>query len=76
MSQQSQMTPEQEKRVADAKEAIDAVCDNYKVALVPSITVTPFGNQGTIGIVPQKEDSRILVPKINEKKILNNGRGD
>lgn len=70
MSQQSQMTPEQEKRVSEAKEAIDAVCDNYKVALVPSLTLTPFGNQGTIGIVPQKEDNRIVVPQINAKKIL------
>jgi hypothetical protein len=71
--EQQKLTPEQEKRVADAKEAIDAVCDNYKVALVPSMTLTPFGSSGTIGIVPQKEDSRILVPKINEKKILGGG---
>ena len=71
MPEQQQLTPDQDKRVKDAKEGIDAVCENYKVVLVPSITLTPFGVSGHgIGIVPQKEENRIVVPQINQKKIL------
>jgi hypothetical protein len=72
----SPFTPEQEKRISLAKEAIDAVCNNYKVILVPSMTFTPYGiTDHGVGIMPQKEESRIMVPKVNEKKIIQDGKG-
>ncbi len=76
MDKKSPFTPEQEKRIKAAKESIDAVCENYQVILVPSLTLTPFGiTDHGVGIMPKKEDSRIMVPKINPKKVLGSPNG-
>jgi hypothetical protein len=67
---QRALTDDEKKRVEAAREAIDAICDNYHVALVPTMVVMQ-GNivQHSVGILPQKEERRIVVPEINKDKI-------
>lgn len=66
----SQLNEEQRNRVESCREAIDAVLDNYKCALVPTIVIMQ-GNivSHNVGIWPQKEESRIVVPTIKSKEI-------
>jgi hypothetical protein len=72
-----ELTKEQKNRIEACREAVDGVLDNYKCALVPQLTIM----QGqiishNIAILPQKEDKRIIVPRINEDKVrkgINNG---
>lgn len=70
-----QFTEEQTKRIKACQEAIDGVLDNYKCVMVPSLTIM----QGQIvshgiGIFPEKEEKRIIVPKVDTSKInLNKG---
>lgn len=68
-----EFSPDQKKRVEACQEAIEGVLDNYKCALVPSLTIIQGRISHTVGILPQKEENRILVPKINKDKINLNG---
>ena len=69
------LTDDQKKRVLACQEAIDGVLDNFKCALVPQLVIM----QGqivshSVGIFPEKEEKRIIVPKINEKKLNLGGK--
>ena len=65
-----EMTKDQKERVNGAKDAIDAILDNFKVQLVPQLMI--IGGQivqHTVGMVPEPEDNRIVVPKIDPSKL-------
>ena len=73
------LSKEDMERIKKAQEAIDAVCDEYRVALVPQLMIVQ-GNivNHTIGIMPQREESRIIKPQMRkevEKNIVQNPRG-
>jgi len=66
----SELTKEQRNRVEGARDAIDAVLENFKVDLVPAMTI--ISGQiisHSIGITPRKEDNRIIVPKVDTSKL-------
>jgi hypothetical protein len=72
---QTNFTEEETNRVKAASEALDAVMDNYKVALMPVITIAAgqiMSHQ--VAIVPQREESRIVVPTINKDKLNLGGK--
>ena len=77
MQTQRQLTPDEKKRVESARDAIDGILDNFKVALVPTCVIMQ-GNivSHSVGILPQKEEKRIIVPEINKEKVEINMRGD
>lgn len=76
----AQFNEEETGRIKKAQEAIDAVCDNYKVFLVPQMMIV----QGkivnhSVGIVPQQEESRIIQPNMRkdvEEAIKSNPKGE
>ena len=69
-----QLSKEQLATVKAAQEAIDAVCDEFKVTLVPHMMIV----QGkivnhSVGILPEPEESRIIVPSVRkdvEEKVV------
>ncbi|MHC4214846.1 MAG: hypothetical protein ACYSWP_15905 [Planctomycetota bacterium] len=66
-------TKEQNERIIATRDAIDLVLDKYKTTLMPQLVMTGDNVQHSVGIVPQKEESRIVVPKLNEAKLQGGG---
>lgn len=60
-----EITKDQKDRILKTREAIDAVLDKYKMTLVPQLMMIAGQiTNHSVGIVPQKEESRIVVPTL------------
>jgi hypothetical protein len=64
-------TKEETRRVEDCMEAIKAILEEYKVQMIPLITLGPGGVvNATIQGHAIPEQRRIIVPDINAKKVV------
>lgn len=74
-----ELNKEQKERVEKARDAIDAICDEFKVNLVPQMMIV----QGrivnhSVGILPEPEESRIIKPEMRKevkKGIMSDPKG-
>lgn len=70
MKKHRELTDDEKKRISAAQEAIDAILDNYHVALVPTLVLMQGQIvQHSVGILPQKEERRIVVPEFKKEKV-------
>ena len=77
MQQPQGPTKEEIKRVEDCMEAVKAIVGEYKVQLIPIITLGPGGVlSATIQGHAIPEDRRIIVPTIKADEIAKKVAGD
>lgn len=76
LSNSAAWTQDQKERVKKAQDGLNALLEEYNVMLYPQFVLTPDRTRIQVGIIPKPEQSRVIVPKFQAKKLdLNNLKG-